>query len=190
MSDLFFQPAIDPAVDLALRIALAVLLFMSAFRKIADFPSFRAAVEAYRIVPAAAAGHFAGTIILLEKIAAVGLVVFPIRTPFAFLAATLFAIYAVAIGVNLLRGRRDIDCGCGGAGAGQPLHPALFLRNFALTCAAVAVALPRTGRGMEPVDAITVVGGVVTAAFLYKAVDGLIAVASGGVTAPREGEYA
>jgi hypothetical protein len=190
VSGFLYQPAIDPAVDLALRIALALLLFSSAFRKIADFPSFCAAVEAYRIVPAATAGGFAGTIIVLEKVAAVGLVVFPVRAPFALLAAALFAVYAVAIGINLLRGRRDIDCGCGGARSAQPLHPVLLVRNAALVCAATAVAFPRSGRSMEPVDALTVLGCVFTAALLYKAVDGLIAVASGTAAAPREGEYA
>jgi hypothetical protein len=190
MNDFLYAPAIDPAIDLALRIALALLLFLSAFRKIADFPAFRAAVEAYRIVPPAAVGGFAGTVVLLEKLAAVGLVASPIRGPFALLAASLFAVFAVAIGVNLLRGRRDIDCGCGGAGSELPIHPALVVRNLALVCASMAVVLPSSGRSMEPVDAVTVLGGILSAALLYKAVEGLIATASGGVTSPREGEFA
>ena len=37
-------------------------------------------------------------------------------------AALLLALYAGAIGVNLARGRRDIDCGCGGPASRQPIR--------------------------------------------------------------------
>ena len=167
--------AIDPAIDVTIRIALAIVLGFAAFRKIADFPAFRAALDAYRILPSAIVGAAAGIIILLEKVAAVGLVVSPVRGPFEILAAILFAVYGVAIGINLARGRRDIDCGCGGAKGRQALHPALLMRNFALVLAALVVAAPGSGRSLGAVDLVTVLGGTAVLVFLYRAADGLIA---------------
>jgi hypothetical protein len=167
--------AIDPAIDLTIRIALAIVLGFAAFRKIADFPAFRTALEGYRILPTAAVGAAAVSIIVLEKVAAVGLIVFPLRGPFEILAAALFAVYGVAITVNLARGRSEIDCGCGGASGRQTLHPALLLRNFALVVAALMVGIPESGRTLGAVDLITVLGGTAVLVFLYRAADGLIA---------------
>ena len=57
------------------------------------------------------------------------------------IAAGLLVIYAVAIGVNLKRGRRQIDCGCGDEPT--PLSRALVVRNCVLVAlAAGAYALP------------------------------------------------
>lgn len=51
----------------------------------------------------------------------------------------LLMIYAAAIGVNLVRGRHEIDCGCGGAP--EPISWALVIRNVALSAMLVPVVL-------------------------------------------------
>ena len=47
----------------------------------------------------------------------------------AFSAGTLLCIYMAAIAVNLLRGRRNIDCGCGGPAQKQTISEWMIARN-------------------------------------------------------------
>ena len=51
----------------------------------------------------------------------------------------LLVLYSAAIAINLLRGRRDIECGCGGAATHVPLSGWLLARNAALMATALAV---------------------------------------------------
>ena len=63
----------------------------------------------------------------------------------AGIAALLLGLYAAGIVVNLRRGRRHIDCGCGVGSRAQPISAGLVVRNTVLIglCGAVASA---TGR--------------------------------------------
>ena len=64
---------------------------------------------------------------------------------------TLIGIYTTAIAVNLLRGRRSIDCGCGGEPT--PLSAWMLLRNVLL----VALAVIAGGLATAEVSAMTLV---------------------------------
>jgi hypothetical protein len=92
-------------------------------------------------------------------------------------AAALLALYTAAIGVNLARGRRDVDCGCAGPGGRQTLQGGLVARNALLAAAALAAAAPVGARGLGAVDAITIAGAVLAAAALYAASQHLLALA-------------
>jgi hypothetical protein len=67
-------------------------------------------------------------------------------------AATLLAAYAGAVLINLLRGRADIDCGCGGTA--QPLSYWLVLRNVLLGGAALLLLATPAARGLGLGDAL------------------------------------
>ena len=170
---------IDPTVGLTLRAALSVLFVWSASHKLRDVEAFRTALAGYQLVPDRWLGATAGVFIAAELCVAVGLW----RPGYAGLAsctaAGLFAIYTGAIGINLLRGRRDIDCGCAGTAHPHPLSAALVARNAILGAAALASALPAASRAPTWVDGITVFASVTTLALLYTAVDGLL------INAPR-----
>jgi hypothetical protein len=84
-------------------------------------------------------------------------------------------LYGFAIAVNLARGRRDIDCGCGGLMERQALSEALVLRNALLAGAALASALPVAPRVFGGLDALTVFGAVTSASLLYAAANRLFA---------------
>jgi hypothetical protein len=86
-------------------------------------------------------------------------------------------LYAGAIFVNLVRGRRGIDCGCAGVAASRSLSGGLVVRNGVLIIAALTSALPATSRSLAWIDAVTIVAGVAAAALLYAAADGLLATA-------------
>ena len=74
--------------------------------------------------------------------------------------------------VNLLRGRHDIDCGCGGAT--HPLSWGLVARNGVLAAAAVLASRPTLERSMDWIDALTLVLGVLAFYALYLMADELL----------------
>ncbi len=145
----------DPVLSLTIRLALSILFVTAAFAKLQKRRDFYAAVLAWQLLPPRWAMKLAGILPWVEAVIAVGLLLDVVATP--FFAAGLLLGYALAMAVNLKRGRYDIDCGCGGAP--QPLSIWLVLRNIVLSGAALAVSLvPADKRPLQPVDALIVIG--------------------------------
>jgi hypothetical protein len=166
---------IDPALDLALRAGLALLLATGALAKLRDPRGFADAVAGYRLLPAGLAAPAAAAFVACELALAAALFVPALRVFAALWVAGLLALYGFAIAVNLARGRRDIDCGCGGPWGRQALSEALVLRNALLAAAALATALPLVPRAFGWLDALTVFGAVASTSLLYVAANGLLA---------------
>jgi hypothetical protein len=177
-------PALDPTLGLTVRAALSVLFVWSASHKLREVAAFRTALADYQLVPARWLGSTAGLLMAAELYIAVGLWFPGCAVSAACAAAGLLTIYAAAIGINLLRGRRDLDCGCAGFAQHQPLRAALVTRNAVLAAAALASALPAGSRSLTWVDGFTVFVSVAALALLYAAVDGLL------INAPRLGPLA
>jgi phosphatidylglycerophosphate synthase len=79
--------------------------------------------------------------------------------PAAPLAAiVLLLVFAAAMAINIMRGRRHIDCGCGHAGLRQELGWAKVARNFGM---AAAVSLRLVGPAdLAPFDlAVAIMAG-------------------------------
>jgi len=175
-------PALDPTLAWLIAIALALLLFASALHKLRDLPGFEAVLGDYDILPARAT-HFVPVVaritVAAELLLAVALLV-PDAAAWAGPAtALLLGLYALAIGINLKRGRRDIDCGClgpgAGAGARHGLSPWLVARNLLLMSFAAAHALPVAQRSLHWLDAITAFGALLVLAGLWQTTHLLIA---------------
>jgi hypothetical protein len=167
--------SLDPALDLALRAGLALLFATSALAKLRDLGAFADAVAGYRLLPAWLVGPAAAVFAAAEGVLAAALFVPALRVASSLGAASVLLLYGVAIAVNLARGRRDIDCGCGGPSGRQTLSEALVLRNALLAAAALASALPPAPRVLGWLDAPTVCGAVATASLLYAAASQLLA---------------
>lgn len=168
-------PTLDPALQAALRGALALVLLLAARHKWADLAAFRAAVAGYALLPGPAVAPLAAGFAAAELALAAGLLLPATAPPAAVGAALLLTLYAGAIGANLLRGRRSIDCGCFGPGARRPLRPALLLRNAVLVLAALLAALPSAPRPLVWIDSLTVAGGAAVLALLHAAIEGALA---------------
>ncbi len=171
--------ALDPVLRLTLRAALSVLFVWSACHKLRDVAAFRTALANYQLVPDRWIRSSAKLCIAIELCIALALWVPEFSAFAAYTAAGLLTIYTSAIGINLLRGRRGIDCGCGGFARHQPLSAALVVRNAVVSAAALASALPATSRLLMWVDGMTIFAAVVALALLYAAVDGLLVNAPG-----------
>lgn len=166
---------IDPVWSLALRAGLALLLAGAALAKLRDLRAFAAALAGYRLLPAALAGPAAVAFAAAELALALALWLPVLRAPAALGAALLLSLYGVAIALNLARGRRDIDCGCGGPLGRQTLSEALVLRNALLAAAAVVAALPAAPRALAWLDLWTLAAALASLAALYLAANALLA---------------
>ena len=103
--------------------------------------------------------------------------VLPVERGDAVLAMTLasFALYAAAIGINLWRGRADIDCGCAGPDQAQPLRPVLLARNSALVLLALVASIAPVARDLNLFDGFVTLAAAAVALLIYAAADGLLA---------------
>ena len=166
---------IDPVWSLTLRAGLALLLVSAAAAKLRDLGGFTAALAGYRLLPASLVRPVAIAFVTAELALALGLWLPALRASCALGIALLLFLYGLAIAINLARGRRDIDCGCGGPLGRQTLSEALVLRNALLVGAALAAALPVEPRALGWLDGWTLVAAVAAAVVLYVAANTLLA---------------
>jgi hypothetical protein len=117
-------------------------------------------------VPAAAAG------LALAETAVAAALLWPGAGPGPALAGgALVALYTGAMAWAWASGRRDLDCGCGPPGHGQPIGPGLFARN-ALLLAALAAAAPVAGsRPLGGLDALQIGAAIAAAALVTVAAE-------------------
>lgn len=167
--------AIDPVLGHACAAALALVFIVGAWHKFADRDAFRIAIERYRLLPPAAANAAALVLPLAEATAGLMLLHPATRASGAALAACVLVVVSAAVVVNLLRGHRDIDCGCGAPGTGQRLSWALVARNAALLLACAAAGAPERARELVWIDAFTAVFAALALWAVYGAANQLLA---------------
>jgi uncharacterized membrane protein YphA (DoxX/SURF4 family) len=162
---------LDPVFAWVLRTSLAALFATAAIHKMRDPDAFLRTFSEYEILPRRLTAPSAIALVMAELSISVGLLI-PLGGYAAELAAvSLLSIYTLAIGLNLLRGRRDIDCGCLGPANRQPLSGWLLLRNGLLVMGGLAICLPMTGRSLHFMDGISLLGGFLTLALLFNAIN-------------------
>lgn len=166
----------DPIVMLLVRASLALLFASAAWHKLRAPAEFRAVLAAYRVVPDPLVPTLGATIGALEAGVAFAWLGLGGTGLASGATIALLALYSGAIAVNLARGRRAIDCGCGVGGASQPIGEWLLVRNALLAVAAVVGARPiADARTLVWVDAVTFAGGLALVACAWVAAHGLAA---------------
>lgn len=177
-------PSLDPIIALSLRASLSLLFAAAAWHKLRDLPGFRATLGEYRVMPEALLPLAVPAVVAAEAFVAVGLWLPGQAAAAAAGALMLLTAYSGAIGLNLLRGRAAIDCGCLGPASDAPLSGSLLARNGLLFAVATALLLPVSGRALTPfVDGLTAVGTVAVCALLFLAANQLAAFAARGEAA-------
>jgi hypothetical protein len=166
----------DPVISLILHYALALLWLSSAAYKLVRFAEFRVTMEDYRLLPPGHIVHFvAVSLPVVEFVIGLGLLIPALAVYGAAGSAALLLIYAAAMGINLARGRRHIDCGCAGPTLGQSLSGALVLRNLLLAMTSIACLAITGTRTLLWLDYVTVVAAVATLAVGYAVFNHLVA---------------
>lgn len=168
--------AIDPVFALVLRAGLTLLFGKAAWHKLRDVPSFERTLRNYRLMPGSLVPA-ATRIVCGFELSVAGLLWIPgAALPAAVLAGLLLVAYSAAIALNLLRGRRRIDCGCLGPSARQEISGALIGRNALLLVAPLALLLPEAPRSLGWIDLLTIVAGLATVASIFIAANQLLAI--------------
>jgi hypothetical protein len=165
---------VDPVIALGLVLLLGWVLLDAGLGKLSDPALTAAHIDDYRLLPEGMGAWIARPLAAFEIALALLLLLPFSRAPALVFAAVLLGGYGLAITVNLLRGRRDIDCGCGGPGQSQRLSVALPLRNFLLVAAALVAALSPGQPAHWSGWLFALFCGTV-AALLYASVSGLLA---------------
>ena len=166
-------PMIDPAIGALLAGAFALLFASAALHKFLDPQHFADAFRAYEVVPAAL-GWASQLVPVLELAIAAALLLAGSRQGAAAAGAALLIVYAAAIAVNLARGRRSLDCGCGGPSERRPIGAWMVWRNVALAALLAALLLPWAPRPLSSADALTIGAGTAVTAFLYMSLELLL----------------
>lgn len=166
---------IDPLYGLTARIFLGLFFLAAALHKLRHRQAFAAALGGYALLPRALLGPAAVTLLVSEALAGALLLLPGFAIPASLAATALLALYFTAIAANLLRGRRDIDCGCSFAGSSSLLSGWHLLRLGALMALALLPLAGAVSRNLAAFDLLNLGGAVIALGILYAAADALLA---------------
>jgi len=130
----------------AFSVTLLVVVFLAAsVNKLRSLEIFEGVVYNFRLLPETLVKPTAYSLPFVEMAVAAALIVPATRSYSSWTAVILLGVFTLAVAINLLRGRREIDCGCFSSGhkssdLKQTLSWWLVLRNIVLAALALWVA--------------------------------------------------
>jgi Methylamine utilisation protein MauE len=145
-------------LGLAGAMGVGLVFLQAALAKLRHRELLSGVIANYRLLPAALVGPAATLLAPAELGIAIGLLLGG-QGVAAVAAMALLVIFAAAMGINIVRGRREIDCGCGRSQLRQPLSWLLVARNLVLA----SLLLPRLLPGAAPTMAdlaVALAGGL------------------------------
>ena len=171
---------IDPVVMIALSLMLSFVVVDAGLHKLRNPLHYAAVIDDYRVLPrgsgsvavwiAGAVEMGAGIAILLPSLNRAGLALtgLLLMVYFAVMAQAGVFVNIGLMALNLLRGRREIYCGCGARERAQGLSAGLLVRNAALALAALmsSVAQP-LARGIGWFDWLVAIAAALAAILIY-----------------------
>ena len=168
----------DPGVILTLVVLLVGIFAAALSHKLSDLRGFRRTLVNYRLLPGWTPDRVYSLMVALllvsEGLVCLMLLFSATRTEGALLAMGLLALYSVGIGINLLRGRRDMDCGCTWGSEKSSLSGWLLLRNGSLLVLAWLMTIEPLQRVFSWQDWLLSALAAVAGLLVYFAADGLI----------------
>ena len=164
---------LDPVIGILTMASVALLFASAAVHKLRDLARFDEVFSAYGMIPAISRLRISWLVPVAEILVAAGLAGSLTRPYAAVLGMLLLSAYAVAIAVNLRRGRRDLACGCGGPDERRPIAAWMVWRNILIALAVATAFAPWMDRALTMTDGVTVVFGLMTVALIYLCADQL-----------------
>ena len=165
---------LDPVIDIAFRSAFAALLLSAAWHKLRDPIAFWQAVSGYRLLPHMLEKPVSRIVPFAEIAIALSLLLFSASALPVLAALFLWIVYGGAIAINLLRGRDELECGCGGISADQKIRWGLVSRNGVLTITTGFLLLPATDRALGWFDYATAGFAVLILLLIYATAEHLL----------------
>lgn len=102
----------DPTAAVLASLFIGLILAAAAIPKFRHPDEFQGVVANYKLLPSFLVPPVAKLLPLIELLCAVALMIPPARELAACVAAGLFIMFALALAINVGRGRTHIDCGC------------------------------------------------------------------------------
>lgn len=170
---------LDPLIVKAISVGLGLMFLLAGYHKLKDAAAFRITLLEYQVLPESAVLP-ASRVLPVVEILLGGAWLFGWYGAgmTALASAGLLGVYALAIALNILRGRVHFDCGCGFGGkrdSEQYLSGGLVMRNLVLLAAALATMLPARMRDLGTGDYLTLVAALLAMALLFGAANQLLA---------------
>lgn len=165
----------DPVLTLAVRLTMAGVFLTGGLHQWRDRAMFAAVVEGYGLLPRPLVAPVALLLPVCEITTGLLLLWPSTGTLGAFAGLWILCGVSAAVAINLLRGRRDIDCGCGGASGDQTLSWALVARNGVLGGLLGVGALSASPRTLAVLDVCVALFAGLAALGLYAASNQLLA---------------
>jgi Methylamine utilisation protein MauE len=154
---------------IAIRTVIALVFLSAALGKFRHWRVFQGVVANYRLLPRPLIAPVAYLLPPLEAVIGTALLTGRIDPWTEFAAAVVLAAFAAAMGANLLRGRRYIDCGCFQGTLKQTLRWRLVARNAVMvSLLGLVVAIPAS-----PIDGWAVVNGLLAGCAIFVVVQSL-----------------
>ncbi len=157
---------------LILRLGLIVLFVFSLVHKLRNMSVFIQNVRDYRLLAESLTVLASAAILIVELFIIFTLVIKPMLG--FYLAMCVLILYALAMGVNLMRGRTSIDCGCGRAGQGQTISYSLVIRNIVLSVLAFLSAQSDLVAQLTQEQLPVTLAALVVCILLYNAINELL----------------
>jgi hypothetical protein len=150
-------------VALAIRVLVSLVFLTAAYGKLRHWTVLQGVVANYRLLPQVLVAPVAYLLPPVEGLLGAALMLH-LGSPWPEMgAAALLIVFAAAMGINMVRGRRHIDCGCFQNALKQTLSWKLVLRNVALALL-LGVALLTGG---APQDLFAVLNAWLVGAVLF-----------------------
>ena len=179
--------SIDPSIPITSRVLGALIFGMAALGKLRHRDEFVGLVANYQLVPEPLVPMVAWLVLALETVVVLSLATGVALAAGASLAVTLLCVFALAMTINLARGRPEIDCGCFQSALRQRLSVPLVVRNMVLTVAVLPLIeaearSPRIGpllggemQSAAPLQVLDGVAGGIVLFVLYQVFSQMLA---------------
>ena len=169
-----FNLTLDPAVNLVAALILSYVFVMAGLHKCRAPAEFATTLANYKILPESLARQGVYLAPVAEIMTGVALLIPATARLAAFSAGALLCVYIAAIGINLLRGRRNIDCGCGGPAQKQTISEWMIARNGLLLGLAFIAGSQTLPRPLLWLDWLTIIPAVAMGCLLYNIINQLL----------------
>lgn len=129
--------------------ASGLMLLTAGLSKVRDRQMFGSQIATYQLIPAPASAVLGHVLPFGEVLA--GIAVFVVPRVGGASAAVLFAMFAIAVAVNLARGRTELVCGCFGPRGRHTISPWHVAGDVVLAVVGVVVSVSSAGPSVPAV---------------------------------------
>nr|WP_256437631.1 MauE/DoxX family redox-associated membrane protein [Brevibacillus sp. HB1.2] len=112
-----------------MRSIIGTIFLTAGYMKIKNIEEHSQVIKEYQLIPNTFIPHVTRFLIIIEIICGIGLYLGMYKNFTLFTSLALLVVYSVAITINLLRGRNEISCGCGGVLGTHNLSWKQVIRN-------------------------------------------------------------